>query len=95
MILVKNLNGTSDNNCKCESWLKHWKNFMGKSLPATCREINCNETVLVGAHVKKVGGSDNSQYIVPLCQSHNKSTDSFNVVDGCLVSANKQLTCDK
>ena len=28
---VKNLNGTSDNDCpKCGTWLKHWEKLSGK-----------------------------------------------------------------
>jgi hypothetical protein len=26
---VYNINGTSDNTCKCGSWLAHWKNYSG------------------------------------------------------------------
>jgi hypothetical protein len=95
MILVKNLNGTSNNNCKCKTWLKHWENVSGKSLPASCREVSCKETTLVGAHVKKVGVNDDSNYIVPLCQSHNMTKENFYVMDESLVSANKSKTCDQ
>lgn len=95
MTKVKNLKGTSDKSCKCATWLKHWENNSGKSLPYTCREIGCNETELVGAHVIKVDSTDRNHYIVPVCQSHNMTDNEYNVVDGYFVFANKSETCDK
>lgn len=95
MAKVKNINGTSDNNCKCGSWLQHWKNFSGH--PVTwCVEKSCIEKDLVGAHVQKADSTDNNWYIIPLCKSHNKSTGTLEISDSCkLVSANKKETCEK
>lgn len=92
---VKNINGTSDNNCNCGSWLKHWEKF-SRQTTFYCQAIGCLKTDLVGAHVQKASGSDNKWYIFPLCNSHNQSTGELEVSDGyTLVPANKQETCGK
>lgn len=93
---INNINGTSDNSCRCGNWLEHWKKFGGKTLPATCREVRCNEKPEVGAHVQKDSLSDKSWYIVPLCQRHNQEKGkSLEIVDTVLVSANVANTCGK
>jgi predicted nucleotidyltransferase len=38
---ANNINKTSQNICKCGSWLNHWKNFSGRSLPKYCPEKAC------------------------------------------------------
>ncbi len=92
---VNNINGTSQNSCSCGSWLQHWKNFSGQSVPAYCPEQKCHERPEVGAHVQKDGSSDTSWYIVPLCKTHNAETGkSLTVSDSItLVSANVSRTC--
>jgi hypothetical protein len=35
-ITMKNLNGTSDKNCSCGSWLGHWKKFAKASTTPKC-----------------------------------------------------------
>ena len=91
---VKNINGTSDTTCKCGSWLQHWKNYSGQSLPVHCSEIRCTSRPELGAHVQKVSLYDNNWYIIPLCSSHNKSTGELEIMDSVkLVSANKRETC--
>ena len=93
---VNNINGTSENSCKCGSWLEHWKKYSGKSLPAHCPELTCVEKPEVGAHVQKDGSTDRSWYIVPLCNKHNAETGkSLNIYDTALVSANVTSTCGK
>jgi hypothetical protein len=94
---VKNINGTSDNACKCGSWLDHWKKFSGQTLPAYCPELTCTHKPDVGAHVQKDSSTDNSWYIVPLCNTHNgKKGESLTVGDTInLVSANVTSTCGK
>ena len=94
---VKNINGTSQNTCKCGSWLDHWKNFSGQSLSNYCSEKNCTEKPGVGAHVQKDSYADSNWYIVPLCKTHNGETGkSLDIVDSVkLVSANVSETCDK
>jgi hypothetical protein len=67
---VKNLNGTTDNKkCPCGSWLDHWKNNTGDDSPF-CAVAACPREAVDGGHVKKKG-DDNTQYIVPLCKTHN------------------------
>ena len=40
-ITMKNLNGTSDKNCSCGTWLGHWKKFAKASATpkATCKGV--------------------------------------------------------
>lgn len=90
---VKNINGTSDNSCSCGSWIAHWKNYGGESIPTYCSEISCIGKDLVGAHVQKETG-DNSWYIVPLCKKHNADTGVIDVGSTPLVPANKK-NCTK
>lgn len=95
MSKVKNINGTSDNNCKCGSWLNHWEKFSQK--PAIfCSVKNCTQTSdLVGAHVQKAT-TDMKWYIIPLCKAHNSATGELEVSDTTVfVSANKAETCNK
>lgn len=94
---VNNVNGTSDNTCKCGSWLAHWEKFSGQEIPTYCAEKACTAKPEVGAHVQKDSAADKSWYIVPLCSSHNRETGkSLNLVDSAvLVSANVSQTCGK
>jgi len=46
---VTNINGTSDNTCRCVSWLNHWTKFGGGALPQFCPEEKCVEKPEVGA----------------------------------------------
>ena len=93
---VKNINGTSDTNCVCGSWLKHWENFSSKKA-SNCSEATCMEyRDLVGAHVRKDSFLDNEWYIIPLCKKHNAKATDLEVSEGTVfVSANKSKTCDK
>ena len=94
---VKNINGTSDNTCKCGSWLDHWKNFSGQSVPTYCPEEGCIQNPEVGAHVQKDSSADSSWYIVPLCKIHNGQTGQSIAISESvrLVSANVSSTCGK
>ena len=93
---VKNINGTSGSECNCGSWLKHWTNYSGQSLPASCREVTCASAPDVGAHVQKDSATDKSWYIVPLCTKHNAKTTDLSIMDSTvLVSANVSGTCAK
>lgn len=94
---VTNVNGTSDNSCKCSSWLEHWKRFGGGSIPPYCPEKTCVQSPEVGAHVQKDGSPDRAWYIIPLCKKHNgEAGKSLDVSDGItLVSANVDTTCGK
>jgi hypothetical protein len=88
---VKNLHGTTWKNCKCGSWLAHWKKFSRSSV-STCTASDCQKKVEVGAHVIKHNSTDSKHYIVPLCSACNKRADTFNV-DAVLISANVSETC--
>ena len=94
---VRNINGTSDKTCNCDSWLDHWKKFSGQSLPSYCPETKCLKKPDVGAHVQKDGYADSSWYIIPLCSTHNAETGkSLDISDSVkLVSANVSETCGK
>jgi hypothetical protein len=77
VMLVKNLHVTAEKKCTvCGSWLKHWEKKTGEKAKA-CMKKGCSATAEVGAHVKKVGTTDNSHYIIPLCQGCNKLTTEF------------------
>ena len=94
-MILTNINGTSDNQCSCGSWLNHWKKYSGQTI-TQCPVLNCYDTGLVGAHVQRAYSAGNKWYICPLCATHNKSTDALQVTDSInLVSANKSETCDK
>ncbi len=94
---VTNINGTTQNTCKCGSWLEHWKKFSGQALPSYCPEASCLQKPEVGAHVQKDSSTDRSWYIIPLCKAHNAQTGkSLTVSDSIkLVSANVKETCGK
>lgn len=95
MAKVKNINGTSDNDCKCGSWLKHWMKYSGQTAN-WCSEKSCINKDLVGAHVQKADVSDMSWYIIPLCSSHNKSSGVLETMESVkFVSANRKETCEK
>jgi len=94
---VKNINGTSQRTCKCGSWLEHWRNYSGQSIPTYCPEKACINKPEVGAHVQKDSSTDRSWYIVPLCKTHNSKTgQSLELVDSIrLASANVASTCGR
>ena len=77
---VKNVSGSSrfPKPKGYDSWLEYWKAHTRLN-PYYCSADNCLGTDLVGAHVQKAYSDDKSWYIVPLCSSCNKRTDSFNV----------------
>jgi hypothetical protein len=79
---IINIDGTSDNTCGCGSWLDHWLNFSGQSLPRYCPETSCTNKPEVGAHVQKNSNSDKNWYIVPLCKGCNgKRSESLEISD--------------
>jgi len=93
---VTNINGTSQNTCKCGSWLAHWKKFSGKTLSSYCYEKSCIDKPEVGAHVQKANSTDKNWYIIPFCKSHNSSSKDLELSSiAVLVSANKKQTCEK
>jgi len=92
---VKNINGTSQNVCRCGTWLQHWRNFSGQ-YTVTCRALSCPRSDISGAHVQKENSNDDRWYTVPFCALHNHSSYSVELETGtALVSANKKETCEK
>jgi len=92
---VKNVNGTLQKQCKCGSWLQHWKNYSGRAAKV-CQAKSCIETDLVGTHVQKDTDNDDSWYIIPLCHSHSRALSPVELVMGAmLVPTNVDLTCGK
>lgn len=94
---VTNINGTTDNKCKCGSWLDHWKNFSGQQLPLKCPVYFCDNTPTDGGHVQRESYLDRSWYIIPLCKAHNgMKGETLAIYDNVtLVSANVSETCGK
>ena len=98
---VHNINGTSDNECKCGSWKAHWEKYneTRATWPTYCSEKTCTERATVGAHVQKEQGKDKKWYIIPLCDKHNGPKyhgASIEVSDNTsFAPANQSETCDK
>jgi len=97
-MIVKNLLGTSDEKCNCESWKEHYEKFSGHN-PTFCIVIGCMNKVEVGAHVKKLDilmKPTGKALIMPFCKSCNAKSESLIVPDGVYeVSADKSETCNK
>ncbi len=93
---VHNLNGTSENKCKCGSWILHWEKISGKSRPQHCVVVGCTNTPEFGGHVQKRTGTA-SWFIIPICRSCNgKLGEDLEVQASTeFVSANKAETCEK
>ena len=90
---VKNINGTSQNKCKCGSWIQHWRNYSNQTA-TVCRAVGCSNSDLLGAHVQKDVNYDSRWYIVPFCSSHNKASGSIELVANTnLVLASVNETC--
>jgi len=92
---IRNIYGTSQNVCKCGSWLKHWANFSKQTIPKCCSVIGCNGKDLDGAHVQAEDYRDKSWYIYLLCATHNATKGkSLEVIEAyLLVSASIRETC--
>ena len=91
---ITNINGTSDTNCKCGSWLNHWINYSRQNLPTYCPVLGCSEKPELGDHVQKANSYDRKWYIIPLCKTHNRASGILEISDTInLVSANKNETC--
>ena len=90
----KNKKGTSNRSCKCGSWIQHWVNGSGKSLPKKCSIEGCDNLSTLGAHI--INPNVSGEKIVPACDSCNQTSDEFNLKGGItVVSANKSETCEK
>lgn len=87
---VKNLNNTADRTPP--SGYTSWKDYYSskRHWPTQCACLNCKTSAEVGAHVKKVGTTDNSWYIIPLCKYHNNQFgEELDVVGDWLEPINK------
>ena len=95
---LRNIKGTTENRCHCESWLEHWKQYArhrNRKDPPTCSVAFCKNTDIVGAHVQ-IEDDDDTWYIVPLCNAHNQRTTRLSVQDSTpLAPANISMTCGR
>lgn len=93
-ISFNNLNGTADNQCKCDSWIEHYKNF-SDGQPIICSVVKCDGFATYGGHVQKANAKDNHWYIVPLCRHCNTRKNQELALENNtdLVSANVSKTC--
>lgn len=92
---VKNINGTSQNECTCGSWLQHWIKFSGLQI-GICNASGCFRSDLSGALVQKDTCYDADWYVIPFCTMHNGSTIPIELISGTiLVPANKHMTCER
>ena len=90
----KNKNGTGERTCICGSWSKHWLNFSNKEWPIECSVEGCHNYPVLGAHV--INAFAPGEYIVPMCDSCNKLSGTFNLKIGVIpISANTKETCEK
>lgn len=90
----KNKNGTSNRACKCGSWKNHWINNSGEKWPTECSVLGCDNVPTLGAHI--INNNVSGEYIVPTCDSCNKSSFEFDLKGGVrLISANKQKICEQ
>lgn len=96
---VQNINGTSDNECKCGSWKAHWEKYNenGDEWPMLCSEVGCIESATEGAHVQKEDEKDKNWYIIPLCKTHNglHGKELEVVASTSFAPANCSETCGK
>lgn len=91
----KNKKGTALRSCKCESWKKHWINCSGREWPKTCSVLGCSNDATLGAHIYNTNPEVTGEYIIPACDECNKRSEKFSLKEStCLVSANKQKTCE-
>jgi hypothetical protein len=95
---VKNVSGTGEKDCPCGSWSNHWGKSSGLQLSTElCSVVNCPNFATVGAHVQLDNPVDNSLYIVPLCDYHNRQFGTWmEIYDNIRpVSAHVSATCGK
>lgn len=95
MLKIKNINTFIHYNCVCGTWLKHWEKFSGKKAPL-CAVPGCNTLGTNGAHVQKAESTDESWYVLPLCEQHGAIKNELEVsADYKLVPASTELTCER
>lgn len=92
---IRNINGMSQNICRCGSWLENWEKFSNQQIPIYCPEEECINKDLAGAHVQKDDPKEKNWYIYPLCGMHNavKGKSLEVSIAYKLVPANASETC--
>ena len=70
---VKNLNRATQAKCSTGTWLAHWEKISGQNA-FLCFVKDCINTPSFGGLVQKVSSTDESWYIVPLCDDCNRKT---------------------
>ena len=88
MVLVKNINGTSDNfpPFGYNSWKDYWIAKKGY-WPLKCAAYGCYDKAELGGHVMIVNGDTRQWFIVPICYAHNNSSNPYYVDETMLVLA--------
>lgn len=83
-VKVKNLVGTGENTpptghkCWLDFWYSKNNDTATRLYGGGCKNRDCNSRAVLGAHLK-LEGETSKQYIVPLCDSCNKITQTFEV----------------
>lgn len=101
-VVVKNCTGSSKKSSTCPNcgnWITHWETLSFK-IAGTCSIKDCKEKATDGAHVLRPNAKcedyKTHPYILPMCHSHNLSTETLKVKSGStFVWANVQETCGK
>jgi len=98
-VQIKNANGTAERECRCGSWIVHWKKFSAEE-PRKCSVSECENDGTEGAHVLRPEAKNEDlkthPYIVPMCKEHNgMHEDTFTTKEQVtFVWANKGETCE-
>lgn len=91
-----NAKDTSNLECPCGTWRKHWKKYSnGKPWPTRCSVLGCNNLAEDGAHVYHSDNPD-ELWIVPLCRECNSPWNYFELIfkpDTILVKADARNKC--
>lgn len=84
-------------DCRCGTWLEHWKNHSGERLSMFCYAMACPSTPVAGAAVRMGPGDDECWYIVPLCIEHGaRCGERIQLIPGTpLVPADVRRTCEQ
>ncbi len=69
--LWSNAKNTSDRQCKCGTWINHWKKYSRYTFN-TCSVKGCKNKAEYGAHVEKFSDLNRVLYITPMCPTCNK-----------------------
>lgn len=91
----KNVAGTADKTCKCESWKRHWTRHSRLIMPRYCAFNDCRQHPTLGAHVHQPD-LNKTVWITPACESCN-AIDPDEIITlkqySTVVNANPSDTC--